>query len=84
MVYRTLKRVNYKHGNEHRTVADGRIKMEGFILAIIVTVVVFVIFGRDEEGLTRFQRRQMRRMQQQVRTEDAEGPQAAQSGHRAA
>lgn len=58
--------------------------MEGFILAIIVTVVVFVIFGRDEEGLTRFQRRQMRRMRQQVRTEDVESPQAAQPGHRAA
>ncbi len=57
--------------------------MEGFILAIIVTVVVFVIFGRDEEGLTRFQRRQLRRMQQ-AGTKAAEGRQVAQPGSRAA
>ncbi len=44
--------------------------MEGFITAIIVTVIVFVIFGRDEEGLTRFQRRQIRKMQKQVSAQD--------------
>ena len=37
--------------------------MGGFITAIIVTVIVFVIFGRDEEGRSRFERRKMRRMQ---------------------
>ena len=36
----------------------------------LVTVIVFVIFGRDEEGLTRFQRRQIRKMQKQVSAQD--------------
>ena len=38
--------------------------MYGFIMTIIVTVTVFVIFGRDEEGRTRFERRKIRKMQQ--------------------
>ena len=38
--------------------------MEGLIIAIVVTVIVFVIFGRDEEGRTRFQRRQLKRAEQ--------------------
>lgn len=34
-------------------------KMEGLIFAMCFTVLVFVIFGRDEEGRTRFERRKM-------------------------
>ncbi len=42
--------------------------MEGLIFAMCFTVLVFVIFGRDEEGRTRFERRKLRKMQQQTVT----------------
>ena len=42
--------------------------MGGFIIAIIVTVIVFVIFGRDEEGRSRFERRKIRKARQSDRT----------------
>ena len=38
--------------------------MYGLFMTIIVTVTVFVIFGRDEDGRTRFERRKIRKMQQ--------------------
>ena len=41
--------------------------MSGFITAIIIVFAVFVIFGRDEQGLTRFQRRKMRREERETR-----------------
>ena len=35
--------------------------MGGLITWILVTVIVFAIFGRDEEGHTRSERRQMKK-----------------------
>ena len=33
------------------------------IIALFIIVTVFVIFGRDEEGTTRFERRKMKQLQ---------------------